>query len=371
MKILYISRSIMPSRTANSINVMKMCSTFASMGHEVILLAPWTRKLEEKGIDDIFKYYGVEENFKLKKLFSPNIKYIKKRIYSLRCWFIAKKIQPDIVYGRDDMLAFYLAQRSGFYTIFEKHGPKDKDFFNNFFFDKFMKYKKDVKMIVNSNELRKIYSNSCSIGLDCILAANNGTNKIPDKTIPENIKINKNRIQVGYVGSLFQGRGIDTIIELAKRLQDIDFHIIGGNEKDIIYWKSKINFKNLIFHGFVQPNETYKYRNICDILLAPYQGDTEGNKTSKYMSPMKLFEYMASNKVIICSDLKVIYETLDKESAIFVDSLNIDEWEKAIVDLSKDKDKRDKLSNKAYLNFLNNFTWESRVKKILDFIELD
>lgn len=54
MKIVYISRSIIPSRTANSINVMKMCSMFASLGHEVTLLAPWTKKLSEKWIQYFF-----------------------------------------------------------------------------------------------------------------------------------------------------------------------------------------------------------------------------------------------------------------------------------------------------------------------------
>ena len=54
MKIVYVSRSIIPSRTANSINVMKMCNAFASLGHEVVLFAPGTKKLEEKGVKDIF-----------------------------------------------------------------------------------------------------------------------------------------------------------------------------------------------------------------------------------------------------------------------------------------------------------------------------
>ena len=38
MKILYISKSSIPSRTANSIHVMKMCQAFADNGHEVVLL---------------------------------------------------------------------------------------------------------------------------------------------------------------------------------------------------------------------------------------------------------------------------------------------------------------------------------------------
>ena len=40
MRILYISKSVIPSRTANSIHVMKMCQALADNGHEVILLAP-------------------------------------------------------------------------------------------------------------------------------------------------------------------------------------------------------------------------------------------------------------------------------------------------------------------------------------------
>ena len=40
MKIAYISKSFIPSRTANSIHVMKMCSALAENGHEVTLLAP-------------------------------------------------------------------------------------------------------------------------------------------------------------------------------------------------------------------------------------------------------------------------------------------------------------------------------------------
>lgn len=79
MKIVYVSRSIIPSKTANSINVMKMCNAFASLGHEVTLLAPYTKKLEVEGVENIFDYYGVEKNFELKKIFSPNIKYLKKK----------------------------------------------------------------------------------------------------------------------------------------------------------------------------------------------------------------------------------------------------------------------------------------------------
>ena len=67
MKILYISKSIIPSRTANSINVIKMCQAFADNGHEVILIAPNIKNKYEKGIENIYEFYGVRENFYIKK----------------------------------------------------------------------------------------------------------------------------------------------------------------------------------------------------------------------------------------------------------------------------------------------------------------
>ena len=58
MKILYISKSIIPSRTANSIHVMKMCQAFADNGHEVVLLAPDVKNHYEKDIEDIAAFYN-------------------------------------------------------------------------------------------------------------------------------------------------------------------------------------------------------------------------------------------------------------------------------------------------------------------------
>ena len=74
MKILYISNSIIPSRTANSIHVMKMCQAFADNGHELILLAPDKKKRYEKKVDNLYEHYGVKENFIIKKLWCPSVK---------------------------------------------------------------------------------------------------------------------------------------------------------------------------------------------------------------------------------------------------------------------------------------------------------
>jgi len=75
-----------------------------------------------------------------------------------------------------------------------------------------------------------------------------------------------------HEGHLYKGRGIEIILILAQKMPEIDFHIIGGRLKDISKYEIKAaRFSNVFFHGFIEPNKVYKYRNSCDILLAPYQ----------------------------------------------------------------------------------------------------
>ena len=38
----------------------------------------------------------------------------------------------------------------------------------------------------------------------------------------------QNSLKVGYVGHLYKGRGIETIIECAKQLSNVTFHLVGG-----------------------------------------------------------------------------------------------------------------------------------------------
>ena len=63
MKILYISKSIIPSRTANSVHVMKMCQALSENGHDLVLLAPNQKTQYEKDVVNIYDYYGVKKNF--------------------------------------------------------------------------------------------------------------------------------------------------------------------------------------------------------------------------------------------------------------------------------------------------------------------
>jgi glycosyltransferase involved in cell wall biosynthesis len=366
MKIVYVSRSVIPSRTANSIHVMRMCQAFAKAGHDVTLLAPSNLKLEEKNIEDVFDYYGTEKNFKLRKLSTP--RFMKKFLYSWRCMIEIRKVVPDVVYGRNDLRTLWLSVKNGFSTVFEQHMPPEKSS-EQIYVQKILAHPKGSKIVLISAALGEYYQKAFGIDPKNMLIAHDGADMVKDLgALPLDFNPSVERKSVGYVGSLFKGRGIDLILEVARRLPQYDFHLIGGNEKDIEFWKKEILLTNVIFHGFVPPKETYRYRNFCDILLAPYQTEQEGNKTSEYMSPIKLFEYMSSSKPILCSDLAVIREILNENNAYLIDPHSVDAWVEGIEKIMTNKTWADSLAQNAYRDFNDHYTWYKRGEMILEFI---
>ena len=125
MKILYLSKSIIPSRTANSIHVMKMCQAFSDNGHEVILITPDQKNQYEKDVKNVFEYYDVKKNFIIKKLYHPN--FIGGAFfYTLAIFvylFFNKK--SDLIYGRF-LHGCYIATILKNEVIFETHEIIDR-----------------------------------------------------------------------------------------------------------------------------------------------------------------------------------------------------------------------------------------------------
>ena len=91
-----------------------------------------------------------------------------------------------------------------------------------------------------------------------------------------------------------------------------NFLIVGGEPQDVENLRQRvrvIGLKNVILTGFVPNARLPLYQAACDVLLMPYQRQvaaSSGGDIARYLSPMKLFEYMACERPIISSDLPVL-----------------------------------------------------------------
>lgn len=371
MRIIYVSSSILPSRTANSVHVMKMCAAFARAGHEVILLAPHRKKLYERHVSDLFNYYGVERSFRVIRV--RYVEFFKIiNFYALISLLVAHHLKPNLVYGRN-VLACMLAAFTGLPTMFESHAPiGNQSKIKRWAAAKFLKHKNLKKFIVITHSLARYYLSiypelkaKCSVAPDC-------ADIVFPHTSPIALSANSERLQVGYVGNLYPGRGVENVIGIASKCMWADFHFVGGNQRDVESFKKNIGLSNnCFFHGFVPPSLATRYHITFDILLAPYQRvvTVAGGRgdTSQWMSPMKIFEYMAARKAIICSNLPVLQEILQHDrNALLCNPDAPDEWVRALEQLRDSQELREKLQDAAYQDFLSFYTWDSRVPRVLE-----
>ena len=80
---------------------------------------------------------------------------------------------------------------------------------------------------------------------------------------------------------------------------------------------------------------------------------------------MKMFEYMATGRPIISSDLPVLREVLvNGFNALLVSPANINEWVRAIESIQINKELGMKLAKNARKDYLDRFNWNSRAKII-------
>lgn len=367
MKIIYISKSIIPSKTANSIHVMKMCQAFASLGHEVTLLCPGFKEQYEKTMSDDFDFYNVEKNFKLVKLNIPKVKG-RTFLYALKVLYFILKNNTEIIYGRF-LLGCYLSVLFGKKVVFESHASLlNENNFTKTIFKKLLEHKNFLKLVVISNKLKEMYINK-KVNKEILFTAHDGADEVEnlDTTVP--LK-GESKLNIGYIGHLYKGKGMEVIENIASSLPQFSFHVVGGTKKDIEYWSDKISSQNVFFYGFVTQNLVQKYINSMAICLLPNQkvvhthGSTKQN-ISDVTSPLKMFEYMASKKAIVSSNLPVLKEVLNEHNSIMVECDDYDAWIAAIKKL-EDKSLREKIALHGYEDFQNNFSWKNRAKNILD-----
>lgn len=372
MKVLYLANSIIPSRTANSVHVMKMCQAFSKNTRvsEVELIVPFSNN----HVDDIYSYYGVDESFKVVRrkkgagrlswynFSSRQVSYVINNIKR-------KEKESTLIYGRNILSCLFLLFFN-YKVIYECHSPINR---YNFIIRMLFKAlsKRFVKVIVISNKLKEIISKDNPLLSEKIAVLHDSSDPTPDQYLKIN-KRNEN-LNAGYIGHLYEGRGVDLLIRLAADMPSVTFHFFGGESKDIDRLKLEVNSNNVLFHGYLNPSQIPKVRSNMDVLLAPYQKNTSIQglvNTSEYMSPLKIFEYMSSRRPLISSNLPVLREVLtNRVNCLLVEPDNISAWYEALSLILNDVDLGEKIANEAYDNFVSEYSWDVRASRVMGILD--
>jgi glycosyltransferase involved in cell wall biosynthesis len=147
--------------------------------------------------------------------------------------------------------------------------------------------------------------------------------------------------------------------------------LVGGDPADVERVHRQVDergLNNVTLTGFVPNADLPQYQAACDVLLMPYQrhvAASSGGDIARYLSPMKLFEYMACGRPIVSSDLPVLRETLNSDNAILLSPEDQDAWVLALQALQGDSLRREALGHRVRQD-VEQYTWEARAQKILE-----
>src|SRR3989344_2047521 len=170
-----------------------------------------------------------------------------------------------------------------------------------------------------------------------------------------------------YTGHLFEWKGAQTLLQTARKLQtqDVIFVFVGGMEYDIEKFKEKAkDLSNVLIVGYKPHKEIPFYLKAADIVVLP--NSAEEDISSKYTSPLKLFEYMASGRPIVASDLPSVREILNGNNAVLVKPDNLESLAEGVERVLNDKILADNISYAAFED-VKNYTWQKRAKAIVEF----
>lgn len=362
-KLIYISNSILPSNSANSVHVMKMCAGLSKSKLEVCLLA----KTKDSSVDKskIFNDYAVKETFSCVLFSLLNVPFcslfISFILYPL--YVVINREKNSIVYSRNRHASFVLALLYVQQT-YELHGIAGNKFQR--WMDRFICRKSSTNRVVAiSNILKLDCIKLMNVQQEKIIVAHDGADLVDITNVKPKALRGDFEFNVGYTGSLLEGKGVDLLCLAASRLPELGFHIIGGTEMHVSALKSKFKeMDNVCFYGHVNQSLVQSYLCSFDLAVLPNKAKVitgNGEDIGKYTSPLKLFEYMSFNKEIVMSDLPVLREILDEQYVSFFEPDSVDALVQSIA-LSA-------LGGGNYLSRVellkDKYTWNARAKLVL------
>ena len=379
----YVSPSSIPSYSANSVHVVMQCVALLNQGVELSLFANRSLKDKENLNKKITDTYGFDlSNVNLVTFHARIHKFLNLRIAIYAFFKLLLGEMPEKVISRNLYYSFFHAIVLRKPLVFETH-QIEYGFRKGL--QKLIMTRSWVKTIVISKKLEEILAEEHGVypyqttvlpdaAPDGLLPAEalNRTEKLFSVTsLP---KGNWSKV-CGYFGQLYEGRGIEIIEDMALNRPDILFLVYGGEPSDVSRCREKnSDLPNIFFGGHVSHPEVQQLMRCVDFLLMPYQAKVSigvsGHDTGRWMSPMKMFEYMAAGVPIISSDLPALREILTNgKNALLVSPSEPKRWCEALDLLINEAGLSESIGTQAHLDYRQKYTWGIRAQAILSLFD--
>lgn len=372
MRILVSTLAPYPSGTAHAVHISATAQGFADAGHDVTLVSAQAGPGWPSGAHPANEF-GV-------RMLAMQDHRGQSFINFGRLLRLARRLAPDLAFADDVRSALALAQ-ADIPVILELHSMQ---------FHGSGISRAALRRLIARPQLRGFVTISQALRDD--LSRATGLDRSRITVLPEAARprtddeltapappwlaaaMRPGALQLGYTGSLYGGRGVELMLDLARRLPDVDVHVLGGPDVAADTLRDRPDRPaNLHVHGLRPVADAERLQGAVDVLLAPYARSVAtpgGVDTSRWMSPMKVFEYLAAGRPIVCSDLPALREVLEDDvTALMVDAEDVGAWCDAVVRLQDDAALRSRLGSQGRVVHGRRFTWDARTDRLLGLAE--
>jgi len=377
MDLKYISTYALPTKKAHGVQIAHMCAAFADVGVNVELLLPESPKTKKE--KDIFRFYDVPRTFSVTRLKCSGYGTRGRLGYwvKLVSFLIAVRRyigqgSKAVLYGREPALGFFLKGH-----VLELHAlPAHVTSVHRFLWRR-------TRSIVTLTSFTKRALVEAGIPKEKILVAHDAApaaflevhNLREDMRAKHGLPADKQIVAyVGKYKSPFgKGTGVDDLIKASalvrKKIPNAFLLLVGINvdSLDLVQKRCRaagMDEADFCILSHVPHNMVIEYMQAADVLVMGYPWSEHH---AYRMSPMKLFEYMASGRPIVATSFPSVREILNDTNAILVEPDRPEELAEGITRALSDREQAHRIAKQAREDVSKN-TWKDRAEHITDFI---
>lgn len=179
--------------------------------------------------------------------------------------------------------------------------------------------------------------------------------------------LTEGRPLVVYAGSLLPWKGVEILVDAAGFLPEADFLIAGGSPEEVerLSQRSK-GLTNLRLDGHQDPGRVPNYLIAADVFCVPNR--SEPAISARYTSPLKIFEAMAAGIPMVVSDLPAMRDILSEREAEFVAPDSATALAAGLRALIEDPHRRYHMSKRLRIRAPKH-SWERRASRILEWMK--
>lgn len=391
-RLVYIANTRLPTEKAHGYQICKMCEAFAKYGAAVLLLHPWRRQSDSalRG-QSVFEYYGIRHVFEVRTL--PNVDvvpldrffpkgsftplfFMHAFLWALYAAMAARSENADIYYTRDSAVAYWLV-RFGLPTVYEAHVVPRRG--QRWVLQRITE-KRSLRLVVTLTSFIKERFAEMGFPAEKVVVLPDGVDLSHFEALPgkkdcrRRLELPQNRPIIGYIGrfrTLEMEKGIPELVQAMTYLGPVNgaeplLLCVGGPMEAVPNYldlaeRFGVPRQRIQFVDRVHNREVPYWLRTFDLAVAPFPYTEH---YAYFMSPLKLFEYMAAGVPIVASDLPSIREVLEHgENAWLVEPGNPKALADGIREVLGNGVLSSKMANQARLE-VSQYTWQHRAEII-------